>query len=134
MIAHFSTPERHRTDIYGADCLFFTIEPLRRTYLRPAFPNEYDIEERETENVDRPTLWVLVSKVAQGTHFILPVWRGSAMWAGIDCDSDEKVAALVLQMCLRGGVHLSEWMSYIYDQRARKAPVKANNPCKHTVN
>jgi len=134
MVAHFSTPERHRSDIYGADELFFSTRPDRRTYLRPAFRNEYDIDERETENVERPMLWVLVSQLAPGRHMILPVWRGRNFWNGPDCSTDEGVAAILLHMCLRGGLNLSEWMSYIYDQRARKAPINAAKPKKQRVN
>lgn len=121
MIAHFSTPERHREDIYGADGLFFTTYPSRRTYLRPAFPGEYDIDENETENVERPMLWVLVSQLAPGFHNIIPVWRGKAFWNGPEVDSDEGVGRTYLLMCLRGGIHLSEWMSYVFDCRARKS-------------
>lgn len=120
LIAHFSTPERHRSDIYGADGLFFATHCERRTYLRPAFPNEYDIEDRETVNVERPMLWVLVSQLASGFHMILPVWRGRNFWNGPESSTDEGIGRILLQMCLRGGLNVSEWMSYIYDQRARK--------------
>lgn len=121
MVAHFSTPERHREDIYGADGLFFAANPSNRMYLRPAFRNEYDIDTGE----ERPTLWVLVSQLAPEFHNIIPVWRGKAFWNGPDVDSDEGVGRIYLQMCLRGGLNLSEWMSYIFDQRARKS-----NPSK----
>lgn len=123
MIAHFSTPERHREDIYGADGLFFATYPSRRTYLRPAFPSEFDID----ENVERPMLWVLVSQLSPGFHNIVPVFRGKAFWSGVDVDSDKGVGRVYLQMCLRGGVHLSEWMSYIQDVRTRKS----NLPKRH---
>ena len=115
MVAHFSTPEGHRKDIYSADGLFFATNPSNRMYLRPAFRNEYDIDTGE----GRPTLWVLVSQLAPGHHMLLPVWRGKAFWSGLE--TDQAVADVLLQMCLRGGLNLSEWMSYIFDQRARKS-------------
>ena len=121
ILAHFSTPERHRSDIYGADGLFFATHAERRMYLRPAFRSEYDIEEPETVTVDRPTLWVLVTQLAPGFHMILPVWRGRNFWNGVAASTDEGVGKLLLTMSLRSGLNLSEWMSYIYDQRARKA-------------
>jgi hypothetical protein len=121
LVAHFSTPERHRKDIYSADGLFFATHSDRRTYLRPAFRNEYDIDERETKNIERPMLWVLVSQLAPGKHMILPVWRGRNFWSDVSESTDEGVAAILLKTCLRGGLSLSEWMSYIFDQRARKA-------------
>jgi hypothetical protein len=99
MIAHFSTPERHRKDIYSADGLFFATHPLRRTYLRPAFKNEFDIDERETVNQERPTLWILVSQLVPGRHMILPVWRGRT---GLSC---LKAAALKVIM---DGAHVVE--------------------------
>jgi hypothetical protein len=134
MVAHFSTPERHRADIYGADGLFFATHHERRTYLRPAFLNEYDISERETQNAERPMLWVLVSQLADGHHMILPAWRGKAFWNGPESDSDQAVAVILLQTCLRGGINIAEWMSYVYDQRARKAnnkAMKAKGPVIH---
>lgn len=118
MIAHFSTPERHREDIYGADGLFFATHPSNRMYLRPSFRNEFDIDEQETDSVERPTLWVLASQLAPGFHMLLPVWRGKAFWSGLE--TDQAVAEVLLQMCLRGGLNLSEWMSYVFDRRARK--------------
>ena len=134
MIAHFSTPERHRNDIYGADGLFFATHPERRMYLRPAFRNEYDIDENETNNVERPMLWVLVSQLAPGFHMILPVWRGRNFWNGPESSTDEGIASILLQMCLRGGLNLSEWMSYIYDQRAHKADDAVVRATKQRVN
>lgn len=115
MVAHFSTPERHRKDIYGADSLFFSTNPDNRMYLRPALPNEYDID----IDAERPTLWILVSQLAPGHHMILPVWRGKAFWSGLE--TDQAVGEVLLKMCLRGGLNLSEWMSYVFDQRARKS-------------
>lgn len=121
MVAHFSTPERYRADIYGADGLFFTTHPSRRTYLRPAFPNEFDIDAGGTHDEERPVLWTLVTQSSSGIHMILPVWRGRAFWGGPECDSDEGVAATLLTMCLRGGINIAEWYSYVSDQRVRKA-------------
>jgi hypothetical protein len=133
MVAHFSTPERHRSDIYGADGLFFATHPERRMYLRPAFRGEYDIEETETVNVERPMLWALVSQLAPGFHMILPVWRGRNFWNGPQSSSDEGVAALLLQMCLRGGLSIAEWYGYISDQRVRKADESRGKAKKQRV-
>jgi hypothetical protein len=133
MVAHFSTPERHRSDIYGADGLFFTAHPDRRMYMRPAFRGEYDLDERETQNVERPMLWVLVSQFTPGFHMVLPVWRGRNFWSGMDCNTDQGVGSVLLTMCLRGGLNLSEWMAYIYDQRARKTDTAATKATKQRV-
>lgn len=134
MVAHFSTPERHRKDIYGADGLFFATHSKRRMYLRPAFRGEYDIDERETGSVERPILWVLVSQLAQGVHMILPVWRGRNFWNGPESSTDQGVGSILLQMCLRGGLSIAEWYSYISDQRVRKSDAKAAKPSKQRVN
>jgi hypothetical protein len=133
MIAHFSTPELHRSDIFQADESFFAANPSRRTYLRPAFKLEYDLDEAETQNIAPPMLWVCVSQHAPGFHMILPVWRGQAFWNGRQSDSGAGVGALLLQMCLRGGIHIAEWYSYISDQRVRKAD-KSKSRKKGLVN
>ena len=121
MVAHFSTPEAHRKDIYEADCQFFATHIDRRIYLRPTFRMEHDIDERETQNIERPTLWVSVTQLAPGFHMLLPVWRGRSFWNGPQSDSDAGVGALLLQMSLRGGLNIAEWYSYVSDQRVRKA-------------
>lgn len=116
LVAHYSTPQHHRADLYAADADFFSWYPAQRIYLRPAFPMEFDIE----ENSSRPTLWVQVIQLSPGFHQILPVWRGKAFWNGPESDSDEGVAHILLQMALRNGMNLSDWMGYIYDQRILK--------------
>lgn len=133
MVAHFSTPnsEQHNPIVYGADGLFFSTYPDRRMYLRPAFRNEYDIYTSESDYEERPTLWVLVSLLSPGHHMILPVWRGRAFWHGME--TDQAVADAVLQMCLREGLSISEWYSFISDQRIRKSDM-AKRRSKERVN
>ncbi|WP_263355276.1 hypothetical protein [Acidicapsa acidisoli] len=121
MLARFSTPERHNPVIYGADGLFFATYPTQRTYIRPALRNEFDIFTSEAEFQARPMLWVLVTQTSPGHHMILPVWRGHAFWNGPDVATDQGVAEVFLQMCLRQGLNLSEWYGYVSDQRVRKS-------------
>jgi hypothetical protein len=131
MIARFSTPkpDEHNPIVYEADGLFFAMHPERRTYLREALRNEYDIYTNEDEYERRPKLWLLVTQMWPGHHMILPVWRGRAFWNVIE--SDKAVAEAVLQMSIRGGLSIAEWYGFICDQRIRKsyAPIdskKAN--------
>lgn len=119
MVAHFSTPEQHNPAIYGADGLFFATHLDRRLYLRPAFRNEFDIFTTESDFQLRPILWVLVSQLWPGFHEITPRWRGKAFWH--DLESDHAIATVLMKMSLRNGVHLSEWLGYVQDQRIRKA-------------
>jgi hypothetical protein len=121
MIAHYSTPQAHRADIYEADRLFFSVHPGRRMYLRPAFAWEFDVEESETQSQERPTLWVRVLQISSGFHEILPVWRGRAFWNGPQSDSDEGCGIVCLNCALHGGVNLSDWSAYISDARTRNA-------------
>lgn len=118
-LAHFSTPTKHNTVVYGADGLFFASYPSRRMYLRPSFRNEFDIYTSESDFEQRPMLWVLVSQSAPGFHEITPRWRGHAFWSGTE--TDQAVAEVVMQMSERGGLNLSEWYGFISDQRIRKA-------------
>jgi hypothetical protein len=117
--ARFSKPEQHNEIVYGADGLFFATHPERRTYLRESFRNEFDIYTNELEYEQRPKLWVLVIQLSPGHHMILPVWRGRAFW--ISLETDKAVADVVMQTCERGGLSVSEWMGFIYDQRIRKS-------------
>jgi len=121
MLVHFSTPEpeQHNPVVYGADGLFFATNMTRRLYLRPAFRNEFDIFTSESDFQERPVLWVLVSQLWPGFHEITPRWRGKAFWN--DLESDQAVAKALLQMSLREGLHLSEWMGFVQDQRIRKS-------------
>ena len=118
MLAHFSTPERHNALIYGADGLFFATYPMRRIYLRRALRGEFDIFTSENDYKTRPALWLLVQHTSPGHHMILPVWRGQLFWK--DVDTDEAVASALVEMSLRQGLHLSEWHSFVCDQRVRK--------------
>jgi len=131
MLARFSTPTKHNTIVYGADGLFFSTYPSRRMYLRPAFPNEFDVFTTEEDFRERPMLWVLVTQSTPGYHEITPRWRGHAFWSGMG--TDQAVAEVVMQMSERGGLNLSEWYGFISDQRIRKAD-KAINRSKQTVN
>ena len=120
MLAHLSRPDKaqHNPIVYGADGLFFSTYETRRMYLRPAFPNEFDIHTTEFDHQERPTLWVLVSLLCPGHHLLLPVWRGRAFWRAME--TDQAVADVLHEMCLRGGLSISEWYSFICDQRVRK--------------
>jgi len=128
LLVHFSTPGRHRADIYEVDCGFFADRPTRTIYLRPALALEYDVEASDASGVERPTLWVSVQQVAPGFHVIMPVWRGNhTFWSGMDANTDEGVWRAILKMCLRGGLHLSDWFAYISDCRARNAVGKGRS-------
>lgn len=124
MVAHFSRPEPqlHAPAIYEADGLFFAMNPERRMYVREAFKNEYDFSANDEQHAQRPTLWVLVVLMTPGHHLLLPVWRGRAFWR--DLQTDQDVANVLYRMCLREGLNLGEWMSYIYDQRSRRSNAK----------
>jgi hypothetical protein len=126
MVAHFSTPDpaQHNPVIYGADGLFFATHMDRRMYLRPAFRNEFDVFTTESDFQLRPVLWVLVSQLWPGFHEITPRWRGKSFWR--DLESDGAVATALMKMSLRNGVHLSEWIGFITDQRIRKAESAKN--------
>jgi hypothetical protein len=131
VLAHFSTPTKHNTVVYGADGLFFSTYPSRRMYLRPAFRGEFDVYTSELDFEQRPMLWVLVSQSAPGFHEITPRWRGHAFWGGME--TDQAVAEVVMQMSERGGLNLSEWYGFISDRRICKTD-KAGNRGKQTVN
>lgn len=126
MVAHYSTPEAHRKDIYEADAGFFAAYPERRVYLRLAFAGEFDIG----EDSNRPLLWIQVTKLSEGFHQILPVWRGRAYWSGKHAGSDEGVAKLLLEFAKRFGMSLGEWQSYIFDQRSRKGKITKKSKTK----
>jgi hypothetical protein len=128
MLAHFSTPTKHNSVVYGADGLFFSMYPNQRMYLRPAFPGEFDVFTSNEDFARRPMLWLLVVQLAPGVHEITPRWRGHAFWHGMKTDQD--VAEVVMQMSERGGVHISEWYGYIADQRARKGKTKTKQKAK----
>ena len=130
MLARFSAPnpDQHNPIVYGADGLFFATYPSRRMYLRPAFRNEFDVFTTEEDFQQRPMLWVLVSQLAPGFHEITPRWRGHAFWSGME--TDRAVAEVVLQMSVRGGLNLAEWMGFVQDRRIRKADTAKN----HRVN
>jgi hypothetical protein len=134
MLARFSTPERHETIIYRADNQFFEANPSRRVYLRLAIRNEWDVYTTEDEFKARPSLWVSVHQTSQGHHEIIPRWRGRAEWS--DLKSDEAVVEAIRQMSQRGGLNLSEWHSFVCDQRVRKndAARKAKRSKKSMVN
>jgi hypothetical protein len=118
-LAHFSTPTKHNKIVYASDGLFFSTFPERRMYLRPAFPGEFDIYTSESDFEQRPMLWVLVWQSAPGYHERTPRWRGKDFWGGME--TDLAVAEVVAKMSERGGLHLSEWMGFVQDQRIRKA-------------
>jgi hypothetical protein len=120
MLANFSTPDKHNSIVYGADGLFFSTYRSNRMYLRPAFPNEFDIFTSIEDFNERPTLWVLVTQMSPGYHERTPRWRGHAFWAGKNTETDQAVAKVVMQMSERGGLSLSEWYGYVLDQRVRK--------------
>jgi len=128
LAAHYSTPEKHREDLYSADGFFFSMYPDRRIYLRPAFSLEFDVD----EDPKRPTLWVQVMQLSPGFHQIIPVWRGKAFWNGPDADSDISVGILCYAFAQRHGMHLSEWYAYISDQRINKTS-KTTRKAKATV-
>jgi hypothetical protein len=117
MAAHYSSPDKHRDDLYEADTQFFSMEPDRRTYLRPAFPLEWDLN----EDAQRPTLWCQVMRLSPGFHQIIPVWRGKAFWSGRDVDSDSGVGIICYACAMREGINLSEWIGYMQDCRVRNA-------------
>jgi hypothetical protein len=121
MLAHFSTPDKHNAVVYGADTLFFTMHPSQRMYLRHAFPNEFDIFTSIEDFNERPTLWVLVSQMSTCYHERTPRWRGKAFWTGKNTETDQAIAEVIMQMSDQGGLRLSEWQGYIYDQRVRKS-------------
>lgn len=134
MLAHFSTPTKHNAIVYGADGLFFSMYPNQCMYLRPAFPGEFDVFTSNEDFARRPTLWLLVVQLAPGVHEITPRWRGKAFWNGKDVVTDQSVAEVVMQMSERGGIHISEWYSWISDQRARKGKTSAKKQKKSKVN
>jgi hypothetical protein len=118
-LAHFSSPERHNELVYGTDSMFFATNQSRKMYLRHALRNEFDIYTNESDYQTRPMLWLLVQQTApMGHHMILPVWRGKAFWNTLN--SDEEVANVVERMCLRQGLSLGEWHSWVCDERVRK--------------
>ena len=119
MLAFFSLPTLHNPEWYSVDCDFFKANPQRRFYLRPAFRGEIDVFTTEEAFKNKPTLWLLVSEVAPGYHERTPRFRGKACWPTIE--TDEHVAQVLFQMSLRQGEHVSEWQSFIFDQRIRKA-------------
>jgi hypothetical protein len=131
MLAHFSTPKKHNTIVYGADGLFFATYPERRIYLRQAFRGEFDIYTSESDFEQRPMLWLLVTQLTPGYHEITPRWRGHAFWSGME--TDQAVVDVVMQMSERGGLSLSEWYGFISDQRIRKNDA-ATKHSKRTVN
>ena len=124
MVAHFSRPEPqlHAPAIYEADGLFFAMHPERRMYVREAFKNEYDFSANDEAHQNRPKLWVLVVHMTAGHHLLLPCWRGRAFWR--ELSSDQDVANALHLMSVREGMSLSEWYSYIADQRVRRADAK----------
>jgi len=133
MLVQFSTAENHNPLIYGADNEFFATHPERCTYLRPAFRNEWDVFTTEQDYENRPILWVLVSLLCPGFHEITPRWRGKSFWR--DAETDQAIAEALLQMSLREGRKVSEWHSFISDQRWRKAiEKKLSKRSKRSVN
>ena len=133
VLAHFSTPHQHNPILYGVDGQFFATYPSRRIYIRPALRGEFDPFTSEEDFQERPKLWVMVSQVAPDHHMIVPVYRGSAFWNGANASTDRAVIEVVIQMCLRGGLHLSEWYGFISDRRIRKGD-KASKRSKKLVN
>ena len=119
MLGRFSFPELHHEERYSADGLFFATAPSRRFYMREQFRGEFDFSDSDEDFQNRPKLWVLVSQFAPGHHFILPVWRGRAFWRESDSDTDEGVLRILFNMAQQSGLNLSEWYSFISDQRAR---------------
>jgi hypothetical protein len=121
MLAQFSmpNPEQHNKIVYGADGLYFSTHPAIRMYIRPQFPNEFDIYTTGEDFQERPTLWVLVTQLAPGCHERSPRWRGCPFWSHKNIESDQGIAEVVHQMSLQGGLRLSEWQGYVYDQRIR---------------
>jgi hypothetical protein len=124
MLAHFSTPDpaQHTSIVYGADSLYFSTFPSRRIYLRKAINNEFDLFESEFAFEQCPKLWVLVTQLSPGFHEITPRWRGRAFWS--DLETDQAVATVLIEMSLRNGISLSEWLGFIQDQRIRNADKK----------
>jgi len=120
MVAHFSAPTKHSAVVYEADGLFFSMYSDRRMYLRPALRGEFDVYTSEEDYETRPMLWVLVTQLAPGYHERTPRWRGKAFWNGPAVATDEGVAQVIMRMSAKGGLSQSEWLSWIYDQRARK--------------
>jgi hypothetical protein len=132
MLAHFSTPTKNNSVVYESDGLFFSMYPNQRMYLRPAFPGEFDAFTSNEDFARRPLLWILVTQLAPGVHERTPRWRGHAFWHVMKTDRD--VAEVVMQMSERGGIHISEWYSWISDQRARKCKTSPKKQKKSKVN
>lgn len=115
MLAHYSTPAKHNPAVYKRDEQFFSTFPDRRLYLRPAIAGEFDVFKGWEAFKKLPVLWVLVSKLTEGTHEITPRYRGERFWK--NHGTDDQTAAILIEIAEKGALKLSDWYSYVADER-----------------
>ena len=116
--------------MFKIDCEWFKKHSKRRLLIRREGIGEFDPRivphTHPAFNIclDKPPLWVLVMRLMQGTHLVIPVYRGAAFWQEVIGDyqpthfgtpavsTDDEVANLLIEMQRCNGVDLNgfkEW-------------------------
>lgn len=96
---------------FEADANFFAANQSRRTYIRASFPEEFDPPKELGEWLQATPLQLLVTKIAEQTHFVAPVYRGKPFWIGQQ-KSDVEIAAILAEMQRREGIDEAEYRAF----------------------
>jgi hypothetical protein len=111
------SPTSNNHDAYERDTTFFKINPHRRSILRPAFIDEFDIDIELGQWIQLPTLHCIVNQLSTGVHLLTPVYRGKPFFREVTTDSE--VAMIVAEMASRGGINRPEFEQFEQAHNAR---------------
>jgi hypothetical protein len=111
MKAHrIESPLSNRAIDYERDSKFFSDYPKRQSLIREAGMGEFDLDMPPGEFLQVPTLWVLVTRLSNGVHSIVPVYRGRKFWSFIK--DDAALGLVLVDIARREGMDAQEWMAF----------------------
>jgi hypothetical protein len=111
MKAHrIESPLSNRAIDYERDSKFFSEYPQRQSLIREAGMGEFDLDMPNGEFLQIPTLWVLVTRLSNGVHSIVPVYRGRKFWSFIK--DDAALGLVLVDIARREGMDAQEWMAF----------------------
>ncbi|AFL87462.1 hypothetical protein Terro_1144 [Terriglobus roseus DSM 18391] len=105
------TPDRNAGIPHFGDSTFFRMNPKRKTAVRAAYPQEFDQLVPAEVRAELPKMHVLVTKLSEGVHLVLPVYRTNRpFWT--EPKSDAEAAVTVEAMARMGGWDLAEMQAF----------------------
>jgi hypothetical protein len=106
------TPERNAGISHCGDSVFFRMNPKRQMAVRSSYPNEFDQGIPAELKAGLPKVHVLVTRLSEDVHLVLPVYRTNRpFWT--EPMTDAEVSLAVQAMARKGGWDFEEMIDYM---------------------